>query len=549
MIRFLLVLTLIISLVVTFTLTKKDAYPPDPNRVVVATVDDIEISETSFQRGYLPVLLYGDKFDSEANREEMINFLIGQKILAEKGRDLDLDTAAHIIRQRQYIEDKALARQLYRTWVKDRLELPTEEELREGFKRGQKGIFVRHIFSESENEIRRYSERLRSGEESFYTLAQQVFTDSMLSRNGGALGWITFGDLDETLEDTVYNLTVGQISQPVKSQYGWHIVSIDDSQEEVFITEADYQKNRDLVYNKIVERRENLLGKQVLNEFMAGFDIEFNRDVARQVWPKVIAHLNPGEAQPGPINEFNDLISSLDHLRQETLLTVDGEAWTVDAILSRFPNLDRSLLYGNLYVAASNVIRDEMISREARNLGLDSHPDVVEEVRDSQDQIIADTYVGMIADTLQFTVTHRQHYYDAHKLDRYHAPDSLKIETYAFADSLQALKALYQLRNANITTDPGDKTFWISAGGETAPLFALSRSIATGTMAGPVFYDGEWVLVKVLDRKRRPLAYELIEARLVEDMERERFASTRNILLSEMRPEHEISIDYDLLNR
>jgi len=528
--------------------TKEEPIQP-VNRVIVATVDDTEITETSFQRAYLPVLLYGDKFDSQENRAEMMNFLIGQKLLAKKGRDSHLDTSAHVVRMHEIVENRALSRQLYKTWVRDKLVLPTEEDIREGFVRGQKGIFVRHLFAKSEGDIREYSRRLASGDESFYTLAQEVFTDSILSRNGGALGWITFGDLDETLEDTIYSLSVGQISQPVQSQYGWHIVSIDDSQEEVFITEEDYLKNRDLVYNKIVERRENLLGKQVLNDFMSQFKIDFNRDITKQVWPEVIAHLNPDASKGGPTLEISGLISNLDNLREETLLTVDGKAWTVQGILERLPDLDRSLLYGNLYVAASNIIRDEMISREARDLGLQRHPDVLEEVRDSQDQMIEDMYVAQIADTLQFTPTHFQNYYQSHKLSKYHAPDSLKIELYNFTDSTRANKALYKLRNANIVTDPADKTIWVTSGGKMNSIFSLGRSIAVGTMAGPVRFEGEWVLVKLLERRRFPLPYDSIESKLVEDMERERFASTRGILLDKIRPNHLISIDYELLNR
>ncbi|NQV42032.1 MAG: peptidylprolyl isomerase [Candidatus Marinimicrobia bacterium] len=522
---------------------------PEPKRIVVATVDQIEISETSFQRAYLPVLLYGDKFDSEENRSEMINFLIGQKILAKKGRESNVDTSAHIVRMREAIENRALSRQLYKTWVKDQLELPSEEDLRVGFKRGQKGLFVRHLFAKTEDEIRAYSQRLASGDESFYSLAQEVFTDTMLSKNGGALGWMTFGDLDETLEDTVYSLKAGQVSQPVRSQYGWHILSVDDTQEEVFITEEDYQKNRDLIYNKILERRENLLGKQVLNDFMKNFKIEFNREITKQVWPQVIAHLNPDGAQTGPALEVSGLSSSLDNLRNETLLTVDGDVWSVAEILKKLPDLDRSLLYGNLYIAASNIIRDEMIAREARELGLQNHADVVEEVQDSQDQIIADTYVGLIADTLEFTPDHFWNYYEDHKLNKYHAPDSLKIEIYGFSDSTVARRALYKLRDANISTDPSEKTLWITAGGETNQLFTLSRSIAIGTMAGPVRYNQQWNLVKLLERKRFPLPFDSIKSKIIEDMERERFATTRGILLDAFRPEHKISIDYKLLNK
>ncbi len=542
-------IAILFTTLIIFWSCSKEETTPSNEAVIVATLDDVEITETSFQRAYLPVLLYGDKFDSEENRDEMINFLIGQKILAEQGRQSHLDTAATVRRMREIVENRALSRQLYQTWVKDKMKTPTEEEIREGFRRGQKGIFVRHIFAKDEQDIREYARRLSSGEDNFYTLAQDVFSDTLLSKNGGALGWMTFGDLDETLEDTVYNLKVGQISQPVKSQYGWHILSIDDSQEEVFMTEDDYQKNRDLIYNKIVERRENLLGKQVLNKFMSQFSIEFKREVARQVWPEVIAHLNPAGPQAGPALEMAGLNSNLDKLRQETILTVNGEPWTVDAILKKLPDLDRSLLYGNLYVAASNIIRDEMVAQKARDLGLDKHPDVIEEIQDSQDQIIADTYVRMIADTLEFTASHIQSYYQRHKLDKYHAPDSLLIELFYFSDSSQAREALYKLRNPNISTNPGEQSFWITSGGITNSLFKLGRSIAVGTMAGPVPWDGKWTLVKLLDRKRFPLSFDVINNKVEEDMERERFASTRAILLDKLRPEHQISIDYEILNK
>ncbi len=521
----------------------------DPRRVIVATIDNIEVSETSFQRAYLPVLLYGDKFDSEKNREEMLNFLIGQKLLAQIARDADLDTNTQIQRMRVLVERKAMSRQLYQNWVRDKMQAPTEAELREGFKRGRKAIFLRHLFAETEAEIRTYAPLLDSGQETFYTLAQDVFSDTLLSRNGGALGWITFGDLDETLEDTAYALKPGKISQPVKSQYGWHILMVDDTQEDVFVTEKDFLENRELIRKKIIERRENLLGKQVLNDFMQQFKIEFNREITKHAWPAVIAHLNP--ENPGPLRntEFSAIVSDLDVIKQETLLEVNGEAWSVADILQRLPELDRSLLYGNLYIAASNIIRDEMLAREARRLSMDVHPDVKEEVQDSQDQILADSYVRLIADTLVFSGSTQKSYYGKHKLHRYHAPDSLLIETFAFADSLAASKALYQLRSGNVATYPGSESLWLGISQQETPIYIIARSISTGTLAGPVLFKNKWTIVKLLERHRAPLEFENIKARVLSDMEQDRFNTTRGILLDGIRPKHDISINYELLNR
>lgn len=527
----------------------QDAPEAPETGTIIASVDDHAISETSFQRAYLPLLLYGDKFDSPENRLDMINFLIGQKILADEARDLDLDTVGLVKRSTQRVERRALARQLYQSWVRDQLEQPSEAEIRAGFQRGKKSIFMRHLFADNESDIREYHARLMREDEDFYTLSQDVFTDTLLSRNGGALGWVTFGDLDETLEDTLYQLKPGQFSQPVKSQYGWHILSMDDSQEEVFVTEEDFEKNRDLIRKKIIERREHVLGKQVLNDFMKDVDIEFDRDVTRQVWPIVVAHLNPQNIEKGLSPEFSTLEKQLYPLRNLVLLKADGESWTVSQILARLPELERSLLYGNLYVAASNIIRDEMLYREAKQLGFDSHPAVLEEVLDHEDQMLADTYVLQIADTLQFTDSQRQTYFQSNQLTKYHAPDSLHIELYQFADSLTAARALYQLRNGLITTDPGDETYWIGAGQSGDRIYQIARSIKVGTMAGPILNKGHWVLIKLLARKRYPLSYDLIKERVLADMEKERFNTTRNVLLETMRPEHQIVIDKKTLNR
>ena len=236
-------------------------------------------------------------------------------------------------------------------------------------------------------------------------------------------------------------------------------------------------------------------------------------------------------------------------MHSETLLSVNGEAWSVLDILQRLPELDRALLQGNLYVAASNIIRNEMLGREAKRLGLDQHPVVMEEVRDHQDQLLADTYVNLIADTLVFTEANLEDYYEIHQLDRYHAPDSLLVELFAFSDSTIAHKALYQLRSGVITTNPADEQSWLTAADQDSPLYQLAKRISTGTMGGPVFFHGNWTLVKLLKRHRIPLDYAQVKERVLEDMEHERFSSTRNILLTEIKPQHQIKIDHELLNR
>jgi len=72
------------------------------------------------------------------------------------------------------------------------------------------------------NQIR---DRLQNGED-FATLARAHSTDTVSAKEGGNLGWIGPGETVPQFEQAYANLTVGNISKPFKTKYGWHIAEI-----------------------------------------------------------------------------------------------------------------------------------------------------------------------------------------------------------------------------------------------------------------------------------------------------------------------------------
>ena len=69
-------------------------------------------------------------------------------------------------------------------------------------------------------------ERLNRGEE-FSTLARE-HSQGPSGRNGGDLGYFTKGQMDKNFEETAFSLARGEISAPVKSSFGWHIIKVED---------------------------------------------------------------------------------------------------------------------------------------------------------------------------------------------------------------------------------------------------------------------------------------------------------------------------------
>lgn len=80
-----------------------------------------------------------------------------------------------------------------------------------------------HILVEKQSQALEILERIKSGEK-FGKLAKELSTDSGSAKRDGSLGYFGRGKMVKEFENTAFRLEVGQISEPVKTQYGYHII-------------------------------------------------------------------------------------------------------------------------------------------------------------------------------------------------------------------------------------------------------------------------------------------------------------------------------------
>lgn len=84
-----------------------------------------------------------------------------------------------------------------------------------------------HILVKTEPEAVAIKAELDSGK-SFEELAKAKSTCPS-GKNGGSLGWFTHGQMVREFEKTAFSMKKGQVSSPVKSQFGWHIIKVVDT--------------------------------------------------------------------------------------------------------------------------------------------------------------------------------------------------------------------------------------------------------------------------------------------------------------------------------
>ncbi len=111
---------------------------------------------------------------------------------------------------------KAFYHQLLRTKVFEAVTADVKGE--------QEQVWARHILVADEDTARQVLERLKAGED-FSALVEQYSLDNA-SKPSGDLGWFGRGKMVAPFEDAAFALAEGQISEPVQSDFGWHVIQV-----------------------------------------------------------------------------------------------------------------------------------------------------------------------------------------------------------------------------------------------------------------------------------------------------------------------------------
>lgn len=101
---------------------------------------------------------------------------------------------------------------------------------------------ARHILVETEEEANDVLGRLEAGEE-FADLAQELSTDTGSAANGGELGFVARGRFVEPIDEAIFSLPIGEISEPIETQFGWHVVQVLE-REERELSPVDYAQQQ-----------------------------------------------------------------------------------------------------------------------------------------------------------------------------------------------------------------------------------------------------------------------------------------------------------------
>jgi peptidyl-prolyl cis-trans isomerase C len=224
---------------------------------VVARVNGVDIKQSDLDFAASEV---GPRLASLAaaeRRRVLLQYVIENELMAGAGQKDSLDKAESFPSRAQYHQRRALRDAFFDVKIIDAV---TEADAKKIYDekivqlKPEQEVHARHILVATEAEAKEVAERLKKGDD-FAVVAKEKSKDT--GAEGGDLGFFARGQMLKPFEEAAFALDVGQISEPVQTQFGWHIIKVEakrdqplptfDQVKEAIIAQLVQQKAQEVV--------------------------------------------------------------------------------------------------------------------------------------------------------------------------------------------------------------------------------------------------------------------------------------------------------------
>src|SRR6201996_3202637 len=170
-----------------------------------------------------------DKMDPATKKENLLSFLIDMKLVDKAAEDKKIADSDEFKQRLAFARDRLLMDTLLANEGKA---ATTDDAMKKVYEdaakqiTGEQEVHARHILVETEDEAKAVAEELKKGAD-FAELAKKKYKDPGAS-DGGDLGFFTKDQMVPEFSAVAFALEPGKVSDPVKTQFGWHIIKVEE---------------------------------------------------------------------------------------------------------------------------------------------------------------------------------------------------------------------------------------------------------------------------------------------------------------------------------
>lgn len=213
------------------TLAQEQAAAVDPD-AVVAIVGGEAITEADLAFAAEDLTQELGNVSPAERRSFLASVLIDMKVMARAARNENMQDSEVFRRRQRYLEDRALRRAYFAEKIGQQVTQEAVQaaydEMVSGFEPREE-VRARHILVADEGDANSIRAEIEAGKP-FEIAASENSLDGS-AQNGGDLGYFGAGQMVPPFEAAAFALEIGAVSAPVQSQFGWHLIKLEDRRQ------------------------------------------------------------------------------------------------------------------------------------------------------------------------------------------------------------------------------------------------------------------------------------------------------------------------------
>lgn len=212
--------------------------------------------------------------DNEQGRRNILEQAIAFELMYELGKEKGMDTSAEYVEQVNKIAKELLAqivmkKTLDEVTVLDEEVLKYYNENQEAFKEPA-NVTAKHILIDSEELAKEIKEKIALNELTFEEAAAK-YSSCPSKEQGGNLGSFSKGMMVPEFEEVAFVLPIGEVSEPVKTQFGYHLIKVDTKNE---AKAASFDEVKNKIVQQLIQKNQEKKYMDVMKELENKYEVK-----------------------------------------------------------------------------------------------------------------------------------------------------------------------------------------------------------------------------------------------------------------------------------
>ncbi|GAB4425147.1 MAG: peptidyl-prolyl cis-trans isomerase [Thermodesulfovibrionales bacterium] len=226
-------------------------------------------------------------FEGPEGAERFVNELVKKEILYQEAKKKGLDKSPEYQKKVEDFKKLTLISQLLEKEIEEKVKV-SDKDVKDYYESHKKDftannqVRASHILVKTEDEARGIVEQVKKGGD-FAKIAKAKSMDTGSAKNGGDLGFFSRGQMVPEFENVAFNLKVGEVSGPVRSQYGYHIIKVTERKEGKVV---EFEKIKDLLSQRLTAEKQKEIFDSYINNLRNSYKVDINKEALSKMGGK-----------------------------------------------------------------------------------------------------------------------------------------------------------------------------------------------------------------------------------------------------------------------